>query len=1081
MLANTAASLLRLAPEERLPVALLFAQAFCLGLARLMVLTAGGTLLLIALGAEGLPFVYLASGLAVPAFGLLHGWLERRLAMRSLVLANIGVLLVGSLVLFAALTLWQSPWPSFGLAVWNEVVWALTGLALWPLAGRLFNVRQGKRVFGLINAGDVVAAMFGGLAIPFVVQAFGTSSLVVIAALSLAGALGLALIITRRFSQQFADASPQTEAQSWDAARPGARRYIAFIVTLAALSYAAFYFIDIIFYTQVDQAFTDESQLASFLGLFWAVVYALTLVSNLFAVGPIISRFGVRTGLMLLPALTFGVTVLLVITGAVQGALPFIFGLAVVNNLLDWVFRETIYKSGLLVLYQPLSPNVRTWVQTLVDTIGQPLAQGAVGLTLVGLSLLAFGVMEYSLILVGMLAVVLVLAWAVSGRYILVLTQALAQRRFGQSAFTPPERISLGILRQSLESPYPGVLLYALDTLETMNHPMLSDGLRRALLHPAVEVRREAAQRIARLRVTALLNDVLGRLADEPDASVRGALLRTLAAFGEVPALMLYLDDASEPVRVGALVGLMKHGQLDQVLAAGAQLQHMTISAERSDRLTAAHLIGEVRAPSLQQPLRGLMVDEDLDVRRAALIAAGEMNSPALWPLVMDALMQPATRAAAARALTLGGDDALPSIAKTLAAESLPREIAIRLIRVSGRNPTSAATELLKTQAASPEGSRRHQALLALNQRHYRAAETERAAFETHLLSEAAETARLLAALEDVTPQLNAVPAGNPYRLDVALQDSVGRRRERVLLWLALLCDADAVERVRDSMLLDSPEQRAYALEVLETLVAPKLKPVVFALMEDLAPAQRLQRLSAHFPQMRVSGENRLHEIVTSQSPLYSPWVRTCALYGLTQQGQIEAEPLRRILHGAFERSLLHEMALWALAQIDPITYRKQFHAQHGGHMLSIIEKVIILKSVSIFAETPPAVLAEVANLLEEVTLRPQQRLLTKGEPGRSLYLIVNGRVRVHDGEQTVNVLGPRTIVGEMAVLDLEPRLASVTALEDTLLLRLDQDALYDLMSDRVEVTRGIIRVLSGRLRSTVEELTQAKKVLAEG
>lgn len=506
----------------------------------------------------------------------------------------------------------------------------------------------------------------------------------------------------------------------------------------------------------------------------------------------------------------------------------------------------------------------------------------------------------------------------------------------------------------------------------------------------------------------------------------------------------------------------------------------MTESASPADRLAAARIIGEVRAASLQRALAILLSDSDVQVRRAALEAAGQMVQPVLLAMVLEAVTEPATRAAATRALITAGEVALPGIAATLNSSDLPPETARRLIRVVGRQPGAKATKLLQAQLATTGGDRRHHALTALTQRNYRVEDGERALIEQGLVTEIAEAARLLAALGDVEPRLTHLPAEHPYRLDAALLDAVNGCRERMFLWLALLYDSEAVLRARDSLWPATPETHAQALEMLDTLIPQRLKPSVFALAENLSPAERLRRLGALFTPMRVSAENRLHEIALSQTGLYSHWVRTCALYALAQTSPLEVAPLIRLAQSN-DSPLLREMALWTLAQADPRAYRDQYHAEHGGHMLSLIEKVIILKSVSIFAETPPSVLTEVARLLEEVELAPSQLLFAKGEPGRSLYLIVQGRVRVHDGDHTVKVLGPRTIVGEMAVLDLEPRLASVTALEDTLLLRLDQEALYELMSDRVEVARGIIRVLSGRLRNTVAELTHARQEMAEG
>ncbi len=139
--------------------------------------------------------------------------------------------------------------------------------------------------------------------------------------------------------------------------------------------------------------------------------------------------------------------------------------------------------------------------------------------------------------------------------------------------------------------------------------------------------------------------------------------------------------------------------------------------------------------------------------------------------------------------------------------------------------------------------------------------------------------------------------------------------------------------------------------------------------------------------------------------------------------------------------------------------------------MLLVIEKVLILKTVSIFAATPDSTLGEVAALLEEQVLSAGERLFEKGDPGYCMYIIVSGRVRVHDGAQLLNELGERDIVGEMAVLESAPRVASVTAVEETRLLRLDQEPLYELMADHIEVARGIIQVLSTRLRARMADI----------
>ena len=59
---------------------------------------------------------------------------------------------------------------------------------------------------------------------------------------------------------------------------------------------------------------------------------------------------------------------------------------------------------------------------------------------------------------------------------------------------------------------------------------------------------------------------------------------------------------------------------------------------------------------------------------------------------------------------------------------------------------------------------------------------------------------------------------------------------------------------------------------------------------------------------------------------------------------------------------------------------------------ISLAEKVNILKSVSIFFDTPPDTLAEVAELLEQVEVKAGQTIFEKGDMGTSMYIVVMAR-----------------------------------------------------------------------------------------
>jgi CRP/FNR family transcriptional regulator, cyclic AMP receptor protein len=130
-----------------------------------------------------------------------------------------------------------------------------------------------------------------------------------------------------------------------------------------------------------------------------------------------------------------------------------------------------------------------------------------------------------------------------------------------------------------------------------------------------------------------------------------------------------------------------------------------------------------------------------------------------------------------------------------------------------------------------------------------------------------------------------------------------------------------------------------------------------------------------------------------------------------------------------------------------------------------MIERIFILKRTEIFGALPHDVLGNLAAHMEEVRLDPGETLFKKGDLGRSLFVVVDGLVRVHIGEETIAELGSDEVLGEVTALTSEVRRETVTAEEETRLLRLDQDVLYELMAGRPAMSRGIIKVLVERLK----------------
>ena len=134
---------------------------------------------------------------------------------------------------------------------------------------------------------------------------------------------------------------------------------------------------------------------------------------------------------------------------------------------------------------------------------------------------------------------------------------------------------------------------------------------------------------------------------------------------------------------------------------------------------------------------------------------------------------------------------------------------------------------------------------------------------------------------------------------------------------------------------------------------------------------------------------------------------------------------------------------------------------------LITIERVAVLHRAPLFAEVPGHALVPVARLLEEVHVDAGATFIEQGAVEDWLFVIAAGSVRVHIGDRTLAVLAPGQVVGELAVLAPAPRVASATALDPSLLLRLRHGPFEELLEDRPEIAGGVIHTLARLLQAS--------------
>ena len=111
--------------------------------------------------------------------------------------------------------------------------------------------------------------------------------------------------------------------------------------------------------------------------------------------------------------------------------------------------------------------------------------------------------------------------------------------------------------------------------------------------------------------------------------------------------------------------------------------------------------------------------------------------------------------------------------------------------------------------------------------------------------------------------------------------------------------------------------------------------------------------------------------------------------------------------------------------------------------MHTVIEKVIFLQNVEVFFEVPTEQLAYLAAIAEEISCIKGDDIFKAEEPSDAMYLVLDGKVRLHREEEEVTVAGQNEAFGTWALFDEEPRVVTATAIEDTRLLRIYTEDFY--------------------------------------
>lgn len=131
---------------------------------------------------------------------------------------------------------------------------------------------------------------------------------------------------------------------------------------------------------------------------------------------------------------------------------------------------------------------------------------------------------------------------------------------------------------------------------------------------------------------------------------------------------------------------------------------------------------------------------------------------------------------------------------------------------------------------------------------------------------------------------------------------------------------------------------------------------------------------------------------------------------------------------------------------------------------LTSIEKVVFLESIVLFSYCTADELVRIEAIAEERRLDSGEVLYRADEPADALYCVVSGEIALEEPNRQRRDAGPTAPFGVAEILSGRLRQSTATATQETLLLAIDSDDFFDLLSNNIEIVKSLFRiVLDGR------------------
>lgn len=1025
-------------------VMLLFVMGFFMGLFMAAMSVASQSLFLEHFSeTEDLPIAFVVSGLFGLVATVVFNFLQNRISFP--LLATVSLLTVAVITAFIEFGEGFFDDPNTVHAFGFTQILPFTFivyLIFWGSFGRLFNLRQAKRLVGTVDIGAMMATFVAFFSIPLLLGKLERiQSLYGLALLSVIVFIVLFIYLNTKYlskTRSFAEEKSLYKKLGFSDFLHN--RYILYMSLFIIFSMMAMTFVDYSF-LNVTTLQMDADSLASFISYFEGTVVVFCFLFQVLATDYVQSTYGMRVSLLVSPILIGFFTLAALGLGYLFGYSPednyfviFFMGIAI-SKLLIKSFKDALDNPTFKLYLLPIEADIRIDVQTKIEGIVTAVASIIAG----GFIILITQFELFNLIHITLFTLPIIGLWyfvvnKMHRSYRHTLQDTLRKNKENTDVAITKQFTVNEILEKQVSSTAEERVIYGLRLMEK--------------LEPT------------------LFENAVTQLSDSENIHIKKFAEEKLQALG------IEKNQEHREMRNLATLAVSETEDSDLLSISPEKLMKLSKSARQQDRMLAAKLLRRLVSQKTIFVLLELLRDADPKVRFEALTTARRTRRTETWPVLIEMLSSPLYGHHAAAALKAAGDRVLTTLEAAFHKSGQSDLVMLRIVQIMGRIGGDQALQLLWRKADYPDKRIVKQILYSLRYINYRAQGREIRDVMALLDTEMSKTLWNLAALEELprTPELKA--------LRDALREEITQNYDQITMLLSILYDPQSVELVRENVESGDPDNIAFAMELLDLFVDPELKPKLLPLLDDTTTEQKLHLLQLHFPRERYTPIQVINYLLNRDYNLNNRWTKVCAIHASAYMPDFRIS--RGLIAQVFNNDrLLQETAAWVVYNKDKkvfgdirerlphrdkkfldssIENNQLLDGLDDGFFLEI-EMVMFIKELPLFEGIHGSLICDLADKITPIELQAGENVkISSEDEGRAILIVAHGEVSLMDESRPLKAMKKGSVYGELLHKAAGVKATHLIADERTVLFKITLLDFYFVMANHHELVQGLIK-----------------------